>query len=185
MTRTMKITLASLFLFCSLSLSAFASMTTMKGKSVILDDYLGKGKWTIVEAWHSNCGICMKTMPEMVKASGTFSNATLVGVSLDGNLAKAKQVVKRFDINFPTLLTGIEEFDGYLRKIAKKELVGVPMYMIFSPEGTLKAMQEGNVSSAELHAYLDNLKEKEIATVQQTLAEQIIANQGEIELLNP
>ncbi len=186
MTRNMKTTLASLFLFGSLSVGAFAStMTTMNGKPVALADYVGKGKWTIVEAWHSTCNICMKTMPEMVKAKGSFTDARLIGVSLDGDMTKARQIVKRFNINFPTLLTGIGEFDDYLHKVANKALIGVPLYLIFSPQGDLKAMQEGHISSAELHDYLDTLKEKKIATLKQTLAEQIIANQGEIELVNP
>jgi hypothetical protein len=183
----MKTTLASLFLFGSLSVGAFAStMTTMNGKSAQLSDYVGNGQWTIVEAWHSKCAICMKTMPEMVKARGTFHDATLVGISLDGDLAKAQKVVKRFDINFPTLSTGVDNFDAYLNKVAKRDLVGVPMYLIFSPQGTLKALQTGNISSTELRDYIRTLKEKEIATtLKQTLVEQMIADQGEVEAVNP
>lgn len=184
MTKNMKTTLASIFLFGSLSMGAsFASMTTMNGKAAVLSDYIGKGEWTIVEAWHSKCHICMKAMPDMVKASGILPNAGLVGVSLDGNLAKARQVVKRFDINFPTLSTGVTEFADYLKKISGKELVGVPTYLVFSPDGTLRAMQEGNVSSAELQQYLRNWEQENVPTLKQTLAEQIIANQAEVELV--
>ncbi|HHL18854.1 MAG TPA: TlpA family protein disulfide reductase [Thiothrix sp.] len=186
MTRNMKTTLASLFLFGSLSAGAFAStMTTINGKSVQLSDYVGNGKWTIVEAWHSKCAICMKTMPEMVKAQKTFSDATLVGISLDENIAKTKQVVKRFDIDFPTLLIDIVDFDAYLNKVAKKRLSGVPTYLVFSPEGDLKALQTGGISLAELRNYIRTIKAKHIATLKQTLAEQIIVNQGEVELVNP
>jgi len=195
MTGNMKKTLASIFLFGSLSLSASASttskvsaisMTTMSGRAVVFSDYIGKGKWTIVEAWHSKCRICMKAMPEMVEANGTFANTALVGISLDGkrNRVKAQRVVKRFSINFPTLLTSIDEFAAYVHKVSGEKLVGVPTYLVFSPDGTLKAMQAGNVSTTELHAYINNLKQS-IPTLKQTLAEQIIANQGEVESVSP
>jgi len=184
MTRNMKTTLASLFLFGSLSVSALAStVTTMSGKPALLADYVGKGQWTIVEAWHSKCAICMKTMPEMVEARGTFSGATLVGISLDDDIVNARQVVKRFDVNFPTVLAGVVDFDAYLHKVAKKRLSGVPMYLVYSPQGDLMALQTGHISLAELREYIRVIKAKHVVTLKQTLAEQIIATQGEVELV--
>ena len=139
------------FTFFTINASA---MTDMSGKPSTVSSYVGKGNWLIVEAWHSECGTCKKTMPELVKSKGTFPNAKLIGVSLDGNKSKAQRFIDRFKVNFPTILTNRVEFDKYVRKVAKKSMVGAPTYLIFSPKGELKAMQSGNISPADIKNYI-------------------------------
>ncbi len=130
------------------------AMTDMKGNPANVSSFVGKGQWLIVEAWHSECGTCKKTMPDLVKSKGTFPNAKLIGVSLDGNPSKAQGFINRFKVNFPTLLTDREEFDDYVRRVAKKSMLGAPTYLIFSPSGELKAMQSGNITPADLRKYI-------------------------------
>lgn len=137
-----------------LSTSATAGMTDMNGQPDNVSKYIGKGQWTIVEAWHSECGTCMKNMPELVNSNGTFPNAKLIGVSLDGNRSKAQGVIDRFKVNFPTLLSNVADFDKYVRRVAKKPLPGAPTYLIFSPQGKLKAMQSGNISPSDIRNYI-------------------------------
>lgn len=136
----------------------YAGMTDMRGNPASVSKYVGQGKWTIVEAWHSECGTCMKTMPELVKSKDSFPNAKLVGVSLDGDRSKAQGVIQRFKVNFPTLLTNITDFDQYVRRVANKPLPGAPTYLIFSPKGKLKAMQSGNISPNDIRNYLKKQK---------------------------
>ncbi|CAA6821148.1 MAG: Unknown protein [uncultured Thiotrichaceae bacterium] len=131
-----------------------ASMTDMQGQPAALSKYVGKGQWVVVEAWHSECGTCKDTMPELVESANSMPNTTLVGVSLDNDLKKAKGFIDSFEVNFPTLLTNINDFDSYVRKIAKKPLSGAPTYLIFSPAGKLKAMQSGNIRPTEIKAYI-------------------------------
>lgn len=134
--------------------STATALTDMSGNPTSMSSYVGKGKWLIVEAWHSECGTCKKTMPELVKSKGTFPNGQLIGVSLDGNQSKAQQFINRFKINFPTLLTTHSEFDQYVRQVAKKSMTGAPTYLIFSPTGELKAMQAGNITPTEIKKYI-------------------------------
>ena len=155
MTRKMKTVLNSALLVSTLFLtSTVFAAASMKGQLANLSDHVGKGKWTIVVAWHSQCGACKKSMPKLVNAKGSFPNAKLIGVSLDGKWSKAQQIMNRFNINFPTLLTDIKGFDQYVRKVAKKPLVGAPTYLIFAPNGKLKAMQSGVISPAEIKKYI-------------------------------
>ncbi len=165
MTKNLKTLLTNLSLIVLstllLSTSASAIMTNVNdGKPASIKSYLGKGKWLIVEAWHSKCGVCMKSMPAFVKSKGTFPNAKLIGVSLDGSQEKAKSVMSRFKVNFPTLLTSIPEFDKYVQNIAKKPLKGAPTYLIFSPNGKLKAMQSGYLSPTDIKNYINSQKAK-------------------------
>lgn len=131
-----------------------SAMTDINGNPLSLSSYVGKGKWVIVEAWHSRCTVCMKGMPAMVQANGSFPNAKLVGVSLDGNRVTAQGVIRRFNINFPTVVSDIPEFDQYLRRVAKRPLKGAPTYLIFSPDGELRAVQSGKLSPREIKGYL-------------------------------
>jgi len=131
-----------------------SAMTDINGKPENLARYVGKGQWVVVEAWHSRCTICMKGMPAMVQANGSFPNTRLVGISLDGNRVTAQGIISRFNINFPTLVTNISEFDQYLRRVAKRSLKGAPTYLIFSPTGELKAVQSGKLSPKDIHGYL-------------------------------
>jgi len=155
MTRNMKaalnITLLASTLFLTSSVLAAASL---KGELANLSDHVGKGQWTIVVAWHSKCGACKTSIPKLVNAKGSFPNAKLVGVSLDGNWSKAQQIMNRFKINFPTLLTDIKGFDQYVRRVAKKPLLGAPTYLIFAPNGKLKAMQSGVISPSDIKRYI-------------------------------
>ncbi len=151
----MKILLLLCILIGAVLISTSASaMTDIKGKPLNMANYVGKGQWLIVEAWHSRCHICMKGMPAMVQANGSFPNAKLIGVSLDGNRQTAQSIVKRFNINFPTIVTNTQEFDRYMRKVANRKLVGAPTYLIFSPTGKLKAVQSGKLSPRDIKGYL-------------------------------
>jgi len=165
MTKSLKTTLINLSLVLLstvfFSTSASAVMINMHdGKPASIKNYLGQGKWLIVEAWHSKCGICMKSMPAFVKSKGTFPDATLIGVSLDGNKVKAQSVINRFNVNFPTLLTSIPEFNRYVQKVANKPLKGAPTYLIFDPKGDLKAMQSGYLSPKDIKGYIKKQKAK-------------------------
>lgn len=155
MTRNMKAVLNSVLLVSTLCLtSTVFAAANMKGQLSNLSDHIGKGQWTIVVAWHSKCGACKKSIPKLVSAKGSFPNAKLVGVSLDGKWSRAQQIMSRYNINFPTLLTNIKGFDQYVRKVAKKPLVGAPTYLIFDPNGKLQAMQSGVISPTEIKKYI-------------------------------
>jgi len=149
-TRSAQLLLIILPLFSS----AASALTDMSGNPASMSNYVGKGKWLIVEAWHSECVTCKKTMPELVKSKDTFPNGQLIGVSLDGNSSKAQRFINRFKINFPTLLTNHAEFNQYVRRVAKKPMTGAPTYLIFAPNGELKAMQSGNITPAEIKNYI-------------------------------
>jgi thiol-disulfide isomerase/thioredoxin len=152
----MKILLLLCILIGTVLVSTNASaMTDIKGQPSSVASHVGKGQWLIVEAWHSKCSICMKGMPAMVQAHPSFPNAKLIGVSLDGNRHIAQRVVRRFNINFPTIVSNTSEFDQYLRKVANRPLRGAPTYLIFSPTGKLKAVQSGKLTPRDIKGYLN------------------------------
>ena len=145
----------SIVILTSLFLSTpLIAKNEVKGKLANISNQIGNGKWTIIEAWHSKCKICMSSMPGMVKSIGTYPNAKVLGVSLDGNPRIAQNVIRKYRINFPTIYSSIAEFNGYVKKIANKKLTGVPTFMIFSPKGKLVAYQSGKISPQQIKAFI-------------------------------
>ncbi len=140
-------------LIFSISSTSYA-MTNLKGQPASIQAFTGKGKWLIVQAWSSNCSICNKAMPGLVKASRSFPNARVSGVSLDGNKHTAQKFVNKHHINFPTLISNNNEFNDYLLKVADEGLRGTPTYLIFNPQGHLKAMQPGDIPPTTLQNFL-------------------------------
>ncbi|HFC92198.1 MAG TPA: TlpA family protein disulfide reductase [Leucothrix mucor] len=134
--------------------SPLVAKNEAKGKLATISNQVGKGQWTIVEAWHHKCKICMSSMPAMVKSIGTYPNTKVIGVSLDGNVRIAQNVIKQYRINFPTLMSNVKEFDAYVKKVAKRKLTGVPTFLIFSPQGQLVAYQSGKITPLQLRNFI-------------------------------
>lgn len=117
-------------------------------------DYAGKGHWTIMQAWMSNCAICNKEMPEFVKNAPRFPNTKVVSISLDGNKQRAQQFVTKHHVNFPTILSNVQEFNKYLLQAADEKLTGTPTYLIFDPRGALVAVQQGHVPFGSIYNFI-------------------------------
>jgi hypothetical protein len=134
--------------------SPLVAKNEAKGKLATISNQVGKGQWTIIEAWHHKCKICMTGMPAMVKSIGTYPNTKVIGVSLDGNARIAQSIIRKYRINFPTLMSNVKEFDAYVKKVAKRKLTGVPTFMIFSPQGKLVAFQSGKITPQQLRNFI-------------------------------
>ena len=149
-----KISLSAVLLTSLFLSSPLVAKNETKGKLANISNQIGKGKWTIIEAWHSKCKICMTSMPSMVKSIGTYPNAKVLGISLDGNKKIAQSVIRKYRINFPTTYSSVGEFGKYVQKVARKKLTGVPTYMIFTPKGKLVAYQSGKITPQQLKAFI-------------------------------
>ena len=121
-----------------------------------INSIIGKGKWTIIVAWHSKCGVCMSKMSEMVQSIGTYDNTEVFGISLDGSSNIAKMIIEKYKINFLTFLSDVKEFSSYVKEVAKKKVEGIPVFMIFSPKGKLVAYQSGYISPQQLKEFIKN-----------------------------
>jgi hypothetical protein len=131
-----------------------AAMSDIYGNPSELNSHVGKGKWLVVKVWRSDCGICMSTMQETNSAQYSIPNAEIVGVSLDGDARVAKRALGRTRVSFKNLVSNAHEFNRYIKRSTRRNIVGYPTYMIYSPNGKLKAMQTGDIKPAELRRYI-------------------------------
>ncbi len=152
-------------LFALLSLMIISNFslafTSLEGQEDKISHYLGKGKWTVVEIWESNCGACRMHMPDMVKFDGKLDNVQLLGVSLDTQegVKKAKAFIAEYKIEFPTLISNSVEINSWMEQKIRENLLGTPTFIIFNPEGKLAATQPGIVATASLERYIKSRSE--------------------------
>ncbi len=144
--------LSGLFLLLGLLLAAFSSQAAlqdMNGKPAALSDYTGKGKWTIVMIWASDCHICNREAHQYVDFQFTHADedAEMLGISTDGPAGKAaaEGFIKKHDINFPNLIGDVGEVSRLFTELTGAPFVGTPAFLIYDPKGELKAQQIGAV----------------------------------------
>lgn len=136
------------------------------GKSQVLENYLGKGKWTIVMMWASDCHICNKEAHQYVDFHMVHSDtdATVLGVSLDGESRKkaAQGFIKKHAVDFPNLIAEPEFVSNVYQKYTGQYFAGTPSFLIFSPAGELKAAQAGAVPTVLIEEFIKKKPMKKV-----------------------
>lgn len=130
-------------------------MTNLQGQKSHISSYAGKGKWLVVQVWKSDCKMCNTAMPDLVKYAKRLPNSKVLGVTLDTDKNAINAFNHRHKVTFPTLKSSVREMNGYLKKIAGESLRGTPTYLIYSPDGQLKALQPGLVPAASIYNFLN------------------------------
>lgn len=130
------------------------------GKQARLSDYTGKGKWTVVMIWASDCRVCNHEAYQYVDFNLAHSDkdARVVGISLDGKekLAAAKRFVQKHDVDFPNLIAEPEEAAEFYHQLTGQSFVGTPSFLIYAPDGKLKAAQAGAVPAELIEQFIES-----------------------------
>lgn len=132
------------------------ALTDLQGQPVKMENIVGKGKWTVMKVWASDCHICRQTIHYLSDFEVSFPEADVYGISIDGQAGKAEAqaFVKQYSLNFPNLLSELSEINTYLNKAAGENLYGTPTMLVFNPKGKLIAVQPGPVTADELTAFI-------------------------------
>lgn len=103
------------------------------GSDVKLSDYVGKGKYVLLDHWASWCGPCKAEMPNLKRAYESFKdkNVQIVGIAVSDKREDTMRELEKLNLPWPQIV----DAQG-----TPKEVYGVkyiPHLILFAPDGTI------------------------------------------------
>ena len=129
-----------------------------------LSEYIGQGKWVVLNIWGTRCPPCREEMPELVLFHDEYKDekAIVVGIAIDFpsyGYAKKDEVaafVEDYLIDFPVLLSD----SRITQKLDLGRLEGLPTTYLFTPDGEVTGMQVGGITKKIIENFIQNYEKK-------------------------
>ncbi len=146
-----------------LAVSAAAADTVLfrdlaSGEPREFADYREADKWMVVMIWASDCPVCNRE----VSGYSDFhlmheqDDAIILGVSIDGEAGRddALGFVDNHQVAFENVITEAGAFARRYRELTGTRFVGTPAFLLYDPDGTLRAHQVGAVPVEAIEAFI-------------------------------
>jgi len=157
--------ISALFLTLLAGQNSWAQAPTIKlervdnGQYQALSDYIGQGKWVVVNVWSPSCSSCVHELPELIKFREKYKDKiTVLGVTLDypsftyGKINTVKSFLKHYPLDYPLFLA---DFDMASELIGRR-LVGIPLIAIYHPDGRALARWPGEIDIHEIEDFMQH-----------------------------
>ena len=109
---------------------------TLDGKASKLSDYVGKGKYVLVDFWASWCGPCKGEIPNLIELQNKFGGEkfTVLGVNVWDEEEKFKAALKEEGITYPQIYIPRDNKDNATEMYG---IQGIPQIILFGPDGVI------------------------------------------------
>lgn len=109
---------------------------TVDGKPSRLSDYVGKGKYVLVDFWASWCGPCKGEIPNLIELQNKFGGEkfTVLGVNVWDEEDKFKASLTEEGITYPQIYIPRDNKDNATDLYGIR---GIPQIILFGPDGTI------------------------------------------------
>ena len=129
-----------------------------------LNDYIGKGKWTVLNIWGVHCPPCMEEIPELINFHDDNKDTTAIVVSVaidfpSYGYANKEEVMAFTDdhlVDYPVLISDA----SISEQIGAGRLEGLPTTYLYTPRGELVGMQVGAITGSILEAFINRYEIK-------------------------
>lgn len=104
-----------------------------EGKVTKLSDYVGKGKYVLVDFWASWCGPCRAEIPNLIKVYNKYKGDKfeVLGVATWDKPEDTKKAIEQMGIPYPQMLNAQKAgSDAY-------GISGIPQIILFGPDGKI------------------------------------------------
>jgi len=124
-----------------------------------MSEYIGNGKWTVLNIWGPGCPPCREEMPDLVYFHENHhdKDAQVVGVAIDfpsygyADKDKVAAFTEEFLIDFPILLSDA----SITERLGLGVLQGLPTTYVYYPDGKVAGMQVGGITADILERFID------------------------------
>jgi thiol-disulfide isomerase/thioredoxin len=134
-------------------------LVRIDGVTQPMSDYIGKGKWVLVNVWSPTCSACVKELPEIEEFRKKHADdVQLLGLTIDfpsfgyGRLDIINDFLTHTPIHYPLFLADIESAS----EVIGNWLVAIPLMAIYHPDGRVLARWPGYVDIDEIEEFINN-----------------------------
>ncbi len=128
------------------------------GKIHTLGDYIGKGKWVVLNIWGPGCPPCREEMPDLIRFHDKHAeqDAIVLGIAIDfpsygyADRDKVTNFMEEYLVDFPVLLSD----GGITLQMGLGLLQGLPTTFVYTPDGEIAGMQVGGVTENILDEFI-------------------------------
>ena len=104
-----------------------------EGKISKLSDYVGKGKYVLVDFWASWCGPCKAEIPNLIKVYNQYKGDKfeVLGVATWDKPEDTKKAIAQMNIPYPQIMNA--QYAGS----NAYGITGIPQIILFAPDGKI------------------------------------------------
>lgn len=104
-----------------------------EGKVTKLSDYVGKGKYVLVDFWASWCGPCKAEIPNLIKVYNQYKGDKfeVLGVATWDKPEDTKASIEKLGIPYPQIMNAQKAGSNAYG------INGIPQIILFGPDGTI------------------------------------------------